>query len=188
MDHHGVSVEHLAEEEEFLDAVATATRIVAATGNEAKRKILRNALINVGSGEGPEPDKQAIYLRYIDELTPSHMRLLGFMNDPVAFCDRHEIPWPNISMGSLGSVIEAALPELAVDRDFLETLGADLSRFGLVSNPGFYSMMTGEGIKAGRGTAKGSEFLAFISSPLDLKQEHQADDSAQQPEPGAPDE
>ncbi len=89
-------------------------------------------------------------------------------------------------MGSLGSVIEAALPELAVDRDFLETLGADLSRFGLVSNPGFYSMMTGEGIKAGRGTAKGSEFLAFISSPLDLKQEHQADDSAQQPEPGAP--
>jgi hypothetical protein len=30
----------------------------------------------------PDADKQAVYLRYIEELTPSHMRLLEFMNDP----------------------------------------------------------------------------------------------------------
>jgi hypothetical protein len=82
IDHHGLTAEDLADDDEFLDAVATATRIAAAPSSADKRRRLRNALINIGSGKAPEADKQAIYLRYIDELTPSHMRLLDFMNDP----------------------------------------------------------------------------------------------------------
>lgn len=89
------------------------------------------------------------------------------MNDPPAYCQRHQVPWPNIYMGGLRAVIEQALPDLAAGQDFLETLGADLTRFGLINQPGFNTMMTGEGLKAGRGTDKGAEFVSFISSPLD---------------------
>lgn len=167
LDNQGLTVEELADSDDFLDAVATATRVAATTASQEKRHRLRNALVNIGSGTAIRPDKQAIYLRYIDELTPSHMILLDFMTDPPGFCERHQVPWPNIYSGGLRAVVEVALPELAADRDFLDTLAADLSRFGLVDHPGFSSMMTGEGLKAGRGTAKGAEFVSFISSPLD---------------------
>lgn len=167
MDNQGLTVEELADSDDFLDAVATATRVAATTASQEKLHRLRNALVNIGSGTALRSDKQAIYLRYIDELTPSHMSLLDFMTDPPGYCERHQVPWPNVMMGGLGAVVDQALPELAADKDFLETLGADLSRFGLISHPGFNSVMSGERLKAGRGTAKGAEFVSFISSPLD---------------------
>lgn len=167
MENHGATVEDLADNDDFLDAVAIATRVAATTASDEKRHRLRNGLINIGRGAAPHSDKQAIYLRYVEELTPSHMLLLDFMNDPLAYCQRHEIPWPNIYAGGLGTVIKEALPNLAADKDFLETLGGDLARFGLTNQPGFNTMMTGEGLKAGRGTDKGLEFITFISSPLD---------------------
>jgi hypothetical protein len=77
----------------------------------------------------PDADKQAVYLRYIEELTPSHMRLLEFMNDPPGCCSRHDVAWPgNIMMGGLGPIVDAALPDLAADEPFLDTLAGDLSR------------------------------------------------------------
>jgi hypothetical protein len=167
MDHQGVTVEDLADNDDFLDAVATASRIATATSSEDKRRRLRNALINIGNGSAPQADKQAIYLRYVDELTTAHMRLLDFMIDPPGYCERHGVEWPNIVAGGLNSIIEVALPDLAGDRPFLETLGSDLSRQGLIDNPGFYSMMSDAGLRAGRVTSKGAEFLAFLTSPLD---------------------
>jgi hypothetical protein len=79
--------------------------------------------------------------------------LVDFVNDPPGYCQRHQVPSSNISMGGLRSVIGQALPDLAADKDFLETLGAALTRFGLVNQPGF-TMMTGEGLKAPRGTTR----------------------------------
>lgn len=166
IDHRGVSVEDLADDDEFLDAVATATRVAATTSSEQKRQFLRNALTNIGLGHAPDADKQAVYLRYIEELTPSHMRLLEFMNDPPGYCSRHEVPWTyNGMMGGLGTIVDAALPDLAADKPFLDTLAGDLTTFGLISSPGFNTIMSATGLAAGRGTPKGTEFITFISAP-----------------------
>ena len=91
------------------------------------------------------------------------MRLLDFMIDPPGYCERHGVEWPNIVAGGLNSIIEVALPDLAGDRPFLETLGSDLSRQGLIDNPGFYSMMSPAGLHAGRGTSKAQS--SWLSSP-----------------------
>jgi hypothetical protein len=42
---------------------------------------------------------------------------------------RHDVAWPgNIMMGGLGPIVDAALPDLAADEPFLDTLAGDLSR------------------------------------------------------------
>lgn len=160
----GIAIEDLASNPDFLDAVATATRIAEVTSSSEKRRYLANALFNVGAGTRVGPDKQAIYLRYVEELTPSHMTMLGLLDDPPKFLDDQGIPWPNIGMGGLGSIVELGLPELYADKPLLETIIDDLQRYGLAQNPGLNTIMTGEGLKAGRGTAKGREFVEFISS------------------------
>lgn len=160
----GIAVEDLANNNDFLDALATATWIAETNCSADKRRYLANALFNVGAGTAVGADKQSIYLRYIEELTPSHMTMLIFLNDPPAFLARRCIPWPNFITGGLGSIVERALPDLYADKPLLETVTADLQRYGLTQNPGLNTIMTSEGLKAGRGTQKGNEFIAFITS------------------------
>lgn len=159
----GIPVEELAGNADFLDAVATATRIAEITSSGEKRRYLANALFNVGAGTSVGPDKQAIYLRYLEELTPTHMTMLSLLADPPRFLEDRSIPWPNLMMGGLGSIVDRALPELYADKPLLETVTGDLQRYGLAQNPGLNTVMTGDGLKAGRVTAKGREFVEFIS-------------------------
>ena len=168
VDVQGLSVESLFEDDQFVDALATATRIAEKSAADAKRRALQNALFNIGSGHAPDADKCTVYLRYVDELTPSHMTLLDFFGDPPGYLERRAIPWPNLMMGGLGNVVKAGLPALAADQSFLNTLVGDLDRWGLISNPGLNSTMTGEGLKAGRSTEKGREFLEFVTGPFDV--------------------
>ncbi|MGC3954347.1 MAG: hypothetical protein QM804_08885 [Propionicimonas sp.] len=163
----GVRIEDLAQDGAFLDALAAATRIAEMSSSAEKRAYLANALYNIGAGSDLSDDKQTIYLRYIEELTASHMVMLEFLGDPPAFLKRRGIPWPNILMGGLGAVAKVALPELCDDGPLLETVLTDLERLGLVQRlPGFNTVMTDQGLRTGRGTRKGSEFLAFITRPI----------------------
>lgn len=162
----GMSVDVLMENDDFVDALATANRIAERSSAEEKRRALQNALVNIGEGRAPDVDNRAIFLRYVDELTPSHMRLLDFMGDPVGYLDRAGLAWPNVSAGGLMSVIEVAFPEWAADEPLLDTLAGDLASRGLIDHPGFKTMMTGDGLKAGRSKPKGREFLEFVSGPF----------------------
>lgn len=166
-DSEGVDIEALAEDETFLDAVATATRIAEKSGSDIKRTCLKNALFNIGVEPSLDGDKRLIYLRYVDELTPSHIQVLGFFNDPVKAVSDVGQAWPNI-MGGLSSIVKIALPDLHADEALLNTIVGDLDRQGLVSSPGLSTMMTENGLKTSRTTVKGREFMAFVSTPFRL--------------------
>jgi hypothetical protein len=163
----GLTLEDLADDDTFLDAVASTTRIAERNSSEEKRKMLCNALLNIGSGHAPSTDKQAIYLRYIDDLTPSHMLLLDFMDDPVRYFEQRNLRWPSsILSGGLMNVVSEAFPELASDKPFLNTLMKELSDISLIDNPGLNTMMTANGLTSQRSTAKGREFMSFLRPPL----------------------
>lgn len=159
----GVTVEDLAADDAFLDALAQATRTAEAQSSVEKRRYLADALYNVGVGTTAVPDKQAVYLRFVEELTVSHMRMLAFLNDPPGYLAEHGVPWPNLSAGGLGAIVQVALPDLYADQPLLDTVLGDLQRFGLAQNPGLNTVMTGGGLAAPRGTDKGKEFLRFIT-------------------------
>jgi len=163
LEDRGVSVQDLADNDAFLDALAQATRTAEAQSNEEKRRYLADALFNVGAGTAVAPDKQAVYLRYVEDLTISHLRMLAFLTDPPGFLAERDIPWPNIAAGGLGNVVQAGLPELYADQPLLETVVSDLQRFGLADSPGLNTVMTDSGLRAPRGTNKGREFMRFIT-------------------------
>lgn len=171
----GLSVDALFENDQFVDALATATRIAEKAASKIKRAALQNALFNIGAGTTLDVDKRTIYLRYVDELTPSHMTLLRFLDGPVEYLAHHAVAWPNVMMGGLMSVVEVAFPGWAADEPFLSTLAGDLESRGLVDSPGFKTVMTGDGLKAQRTKAKGREFMEFVSGPFDAKSEGRDD-------------
>lgn len=160
----GLEAEDLARNAAFYDAAVAATRTATATSARAKHQALQNALFNVGIGDGLDADKRAIFLRYLDELTPSHIALLRLADDPPAWFETRGLTWPD---GALLGVIKAAFPSWAVDESFIDTLAADLSSRGLTDGLPLRVMMTDSGVRAQRTKPKGHEFIAFISGAFD---------------------
>lgn len=80
----GLRPEDLAKNEAFVSVLIQATRVAVANHQQEKRQMLRNALINIGVGKGPDEDLQHIYLQLIDEFTPSHVKILRFLWDGVS--------------------------------------------------------------------------------------------------------
>lgn len=161
LEERGVSAEELAENDDFMDALVQATRVAGSTANAAKRARLANSLFNIGLGTSLASDKHAIYLRYLDELTESHMRLLNFFGDPAG----HPENVAPKGMGSLAQLIEQALPDLYADRPLFETVHNDLERLGLSNAPNLGTVMTSDGLGTKRLTRKGEELINFITEP-----------------------
>lgn len=159
----GLDVEALFANDDFVDAIATATRIAEKSAADLKRAALQNVLFNVGLGDSLDADKRAIYLRYVDELTPSHLALLRLADDPPGWFDRRNQPWPS---GNLIGVVVAAFPTWASDEPFIDTLAADLASRGLADLP-LRTMMTANGVMAPRTKPRGREFMKYVSGPFD---------------------
>lgn len=166
-----LEAQDLANDPVFFDAAVAAARIATATSSREKHVALQNALYNVGCGDSLDEDQRAIFLRYIDELTPSHIRFLRFLDDPTGWFERHDLVWPNVYMGGLMSVVEVAFPAWRKDEAFLDTLATDLVSRGLADNPPLRVVMTGDGLTARRTKPKGREFMAFISGPFEAHEE-----------------
>lgn len=159
-----LEAQDLADNPVFYDAAVAAARIATATSASAKHEALQNALFNIGIGDGLDSDKRAIFLRYVDELTPSHIALLRFADDPPTWFQVRNLAWPG---GSLLGAVKAAFPGWASDEPFIDTLAGDLASRGLTDQLPLRTMMTDNGVRAQRTKSKGHEFMAFISGPFD---------------------
>ena len=155
------SWDELAGDDAFVDVVIEASRVAVGTAQEEKLAALRNAVVNTIRGVESEQDIRATFVRYVDELTPTHLALLGFMSGPGRFFGEHGLERPNIRAGSIFAALQAALPELA-SSPLLETAESDLAARGLI-NPGLRVLMTGASVFESRTTPMGDRFLRFIS-------------------------
>lgn len=159
----GLDLDALFANDDFLDAIATATRIAEKSAAVLKRTALQNVLFNIGVDDSLGADKRTIFLRYIDELTPSHLALLRLADDPPGWFNRRNQSWPG---GNLIGVVVAAFPTWSGDEPFIDTIAGDLASRGLAELP-LRTMMTANGVMAQRTTPKGRELMRFISGPFD---------------------
>jgi hypothetical protein len=129
-----LSIEALQQNEVFISAVLNATSIALRTHNREKLTALRNgALCSVANASISE-DEQALFMNYVDEFTPWHLRLLQVFHDPNShFQDRGLKPWLIEQNGSMWSTskdiflfLGQALPELESEHQFREVLVYDL--------------------------------------------------------------
>jgi hypothetical protein len=161
----GLGPENLAENDNFVDAVVTATRIIDRTSQQEKIRLLRNAVVNSARTGAPPSDVQQLFLRMVDDLTVTHLNLLMLFGDPSGWFDaRPELERPEFAMSSnRRTLLEHALPDLAAegeemtDRFFNQLVSDGLLRGQLGG------MMTADGAWGAITTSLAERFLAFLS-------------------------
>ena len=74
----GLELENLQSNEKFVTVVIQTTRVASQNHQKEKLLALRNAIVSSVYYQDISEDLQLIYIRFIDELTPSHLLLLKF--------------------------------------------------------------------------------------------------------------
>lgn len=78
----GITIENLQENNKFIDAVYQSTQIALKTSQREKIEALRNAIKNVALDTSLDDSFIQICLQIVDDLTPIHMRILQFFENP----------------------------------------------------------------------------------------------------------
>lgn len=128
----GCTIQSLVQDEVFVTAAIQATRIALSTHQVEKRALLRNALLNIATGHAPNEDMQHVYLRFIDEFTPSHVKLLYFLwtcNSRLAAANGGILPQPM----DFNSVLQMLEPELQTQGELVQQILEDLRSRGFAT-------------------------------------------------------
>lgn len=161
-----VNIDGLQKNDEFVSTIMQASQAAICNHQQEKLDALRNAVLNTALGQAPEDSKRETFVSFIDTISVWHIRLLALLSSPVEWFESHEQPVPDYRISSsLHGIVREAMPELAVQGDYLEFIVADLTQRKLVSGGGIMTVMSADGWKAKRTTDLGDEFLQFISEP-----------------------
>jgi hypothetical protein len=105
----GLQLESLRENEEFVSVVMQASQIAIRTHQEEKLEMLRNAVVNVATGQTTDEALHTMFLNFVDAFTGWHVSILRLFQSPRA-------P-PGIMTGGLSHVLENSFPELRGQRE-----------------------------------------------------------------------
>lgn len=157
LENNGLNLDELQKNEQFISSVMYASQLALRTHQTEKLNALRNAVINVATGQAPEDAIQHMFLDFIDSLTELHLQILKVFQAP-------ETP-NNMSMGGLSHVLEHNIPELRGRRNIYDQFWRDLYSRGLVNTDGLHVTMTGNGLVQKRTSELGDAFLNYIAEP-----------------------
>jgi hypothetical protein len=158
------SFETLAENPLFVDAVVMTVRVIDHTHQEEKITALRNAVLNSVAQDAPDADTQAMFLSLVDRYTPTHLRLLTLLNDPVAWFDSRGLTPPTGAIaGAMAEFVEAGLPELKGRQEFYGLVASDLNTSGLLAVE-LSGLLGTAALMRSMTNQIGRQFVMFISS------------------------
>lgn len=164
-DHVGRPIlEQLKDDESFTTTLLNASQAAMRTHEQAKIKLLANAVINAALGVSPDDLERAIFLELVSRLHPAHVALLALMQAPMnnrAVADR----MTNITGGGIMQVISIAFPDLGQRQELVKIIWSDLADAGLIEGGGLGVTMTGGGMVSKRTTELGDRFLRFVEEP-----------------------
>ena len=158
----------LTASDEFYDATIAVAKVAAATAGESKRRMLQNALLNMalkvdGVGDA-SPSMQVTLLRYVEELSEDHFKLLRFFSDPAGM--KGGKPVPTERMSSFDRQVITAFPEWNGNALWVRAVANDLTSRGLIGQID---------VRAERGSewtrpllqVMGRRLMALVSGPFD---------------------
>jgi hypothetical protein len=158
-------MEDLSKNEEFISTLTHASQAALRSHQQEKLDALRNAVLNVAVGVGPDENVQLMFVNLVDNLTPLHLRILRFFQRPESPTAKAGSPRRVHVMGTAAEALESAMPELRGRQELYELVARDLHAAGLLSSNSLTSMATGPGIYAKRTTDLGDQFVRFITYP-----------------------
>lgn len=155
----------LKDNEGFITTVMHASQAAIRNHDEEKLEALRNAILNAALPTAPDDDLQLMFLDYVDRLTPWHLRILAFFDDPKGWAERNDVTFSRMTMGAPAHILEEGYPELADRKEFYAQVVKDLFARGLMNTDSLDTTMSEQGIYARRTSAMGREFLQFVTAP-----------------------
>lgn len=79
----GLDLDALATDDVFIDTLIAATNAATNTAHEEKMHALRNAVLSSAQIESrPEEEMSVRFIRLVDEMSLSHLRLMAYFEDP----------------------------------------------------------------------------------------------------------
>ena len=153
----------LQENQVLITAVLTTSALAIKTHQSEKLDSFRRAIVNSVLPGAPEEFEQMTFLRFVDELTPLHVRMLRLLDDPGGWFDGHGIPRPDLMSAGLWAIFEPGLPALAGKREMSDLALMDLMSRSLTLHMTVGGMMSGSALWARRSSDFGRQFLAFIT-------------------------
>ncbi len=158
----GLTPAKLAENQEFVTVLHTATDIAIRTHESEKRKLLRNAILSAGSANPPELDKQRYFLSLVDDLTTNQVLILNFYRNPREWFRKHNRQLLDHYTGSRLEAVYEAYPEFRDNPDFKDLVLGELHRRGLLPTLG--GMVSGEATYDPMTSRLGCEFLDYVAA------------------------
>jgi hypothetical protein len=144
----GLDPARLAEDERFITAVLTATTAAMRTHEAEKLLALQNALRRSALGLSPDEHTEMMFLRFLDELTALHVRVLSCLSSPEFW----------------SAAIGEGLPGLRDRHGVYAQLIRELRTRGLVPQE-LQEFPLAFNQNAHYTTPSGDAFLAYISDP-----------------------
>lgn len=158
----GLTLENLSDNEQFISTLLHASQIALRTHHREKLKALRNAVTNAALPNPPDDVTQQLFLNQVDDLTPSHLKVLAYFDDPGAWTIQRGFAYPNHPIPNPREYAFVHLFPEFVDRRYLfEQLCRDLEVRGLVR-----PQESRKVAEKSYTTRMGKSFLKFISNPF----------------------
>ena len=159
----GLDAAKLPDNPVFVSAVIQAQRIAQTTSDSDKRKILRNALLNIAVGDAPDEDIQTMFLQNIERFTPTHIKLFEFLSKPYHYLEGKIDEMQQAQGVGVLKGIELVFPHLGKRPEYVKSLLLDLFNSGLIISANVDQAQPGQTL-----TNLGAEFQRFIMvGPLD---------------------
>lgn len=167
----GLTPERLAESPEFTTAFLQASQVALRTHQREKLDALRNAVLNVAIGTAPDDSLQTVFLALIESLTPWHLKLLTFLDDPMGWFSKNGLQPPAAPSAKGSNLISYTFPKLQVRDTLPGVYLQQLVSQGLLRDDWdeLLSYKLPEFSGSSRTTPFGKQFLAFINSPITVE-------------------
>lgn len=159
----GVSFDDVIDRSSFRSTFAMAVQSATKTAFEEKLDALANAVANGIGPEAPDEHYQFVFLQFIDDLQPAHLRLLAYCADPTEWYNAAGLEREHYLSAGRSAPLEKAFPEW--DRSFYERLGADLTQRGLVDFGMVHGLVSENAVWSPLITELGDRFLLYTRPP-----------------------
>lgn len=160
----GFKIENLKDNEMFITTVMHATQVAMRNHQKEKLDALKAAVLNATSPNAPEEDLQFIFLNWVDELTPLHIRTLkSFDYDLRSLIDIDDpkgVEYQSIrDLENRGLVSFLKFQQKEIRDDIYDPLMFEENELSKIRK------------KLGETTELGSKFIKFITSPIEDEEE-----------------
>jgi hypothetical protein len=164
----GVTIEVLTDDPVFNTIIAEADQIAMQSRDEEKLQALLCAIQNCTLAGAPAISVQTFFLRFLNELTTTHLKVLAVLNNPRDWLRSRSIGEDRFKVGTVNSLIQTCLATSLVPSNSSEQIVRSLQSRGLLQQHKVDAVVGRDSLLAPRTTAMGRQFLAFIQRPVTL--------------------